>query len=215
VNYSITSYKERLAPSIINGKPVPGVIGMFAEFIESVKAKYDVIVIDAPPNIEALNVQALYASNRVLLPLEIEAKSLRTMRRNESFFMKLKSVTEAARIDEVGCLWEKILVIPNKFKRENLKMKALSKLNDIYSSDADTGIELSKVVLPLSSIVDKCANGREPLFTAAVKHGKDNKSSAIQAREFVDYLVEITHEILDMESDYSIFNTKANSMMNN
>ena len=122
-----------------NGNARPAILYMIKDVVDRIKHNYDFILFDCPPNIETCNVNALFASNRIIIPLELEAKCLKTMRRNEDFLFRLKDLHE-------GFNWEKILVVPNKFKRENIKIKALAKLQDIYFERND--VQLSQAVFP-------------------------------------------------------------------
>ena len=125
INYSLNrlELEDRLDAE---GNPRPAILFMIKDVIDALKSQYDFILFDCPPNIETCNVNALFASNRIIVPLELEAKCLKTMRRNEDFLKRLKTIHE-------GFQWDKILVVPNKFKRENIKIKALAKLQDIYA----------------------------------------------------------------------------------
>jgi len=178
------------------GNPVPGALYLVSEVIEKIKDNYDFIVFDLPPNIETANVSCLFASNRIVIPLELEAKCLKTASRNEEFLARLRD-------SGAGFSWEKILIVPNKFRRENIKIKALARIQDIYSDRED--IHLSNAVIPNSTIIDRCAENREPVFVAATKHGKEFKSAVPQAKEFSDLFWLIMHEILDLPIDRLIF----------
>lgn len=179
-----------------NGNPKPAVLFMVKDVIEQIKHQYDFILFDCPPNIETCNVNALFASNRIIIPLELEAKCLKTMRRNEDFLFRLKDL-------HPGFNWDKILVVPNKFKRENIKIKALAKLQDIYFERTD--VQLSQAVFPNGAIIDKCSEAREPVFSMATKYGKEFKANVPQAKEFADLFWVVMHEVLDLPINHLIF----------
>ncbi len=204
VNYSLNRLplKDKIDE---NGDPKPAILFMIKDIVESIKNQYDFILFDCPPNIETCNVNALFASNRILIPLELEAKCLKTMRRNEDFIFRLKDL-------HPGFNWEKILVVPNKFRRENIKIKALAKLQDIYSERSD--IQLSQAVFQNGAIIDKCSETREPVFVAATKYGKENKSNVPQAKEFTDLFWVVMHELLDFEIDHLVFSETPEVMEN-
>lgn len=174
----------------------PAILYMIKDVIEQLENQYDFILFDCPPNIETCNVNALFASNRIIIPLELEAKCLKTMRRNEDFLNRLRGL-------HTGFQWDKILVVPNKFRRENIKIKALAKLQDIYSEREDT--QLSQAVFPNGAIIDKCSEAREPVFTTATKYGKEFKAAVPQAKEFTDLFWVVLHEILDLPFDRLVF----------
>ena len=179
-----------------DGEVKPAVLFMIKDVIDKIKDQYDFILFDCPPNIETCNVNALFASNRVIIPLELEAKCLKTMRRNEDFLNRLADL-------HPGFNWDKILVVPNKFRRENIKIKALAKLQDIYSERTD--VQLSQAVFPNGAIVDRCSEAREPVFVAATKYGKEFKAAVPQAKEFTNYFWVVMHEILDAPIEHLIF----------
>jgi cellulose biosynthesis protein BcsQ len=179
----------------------PAILYMIKDVIEEIKHQYDFILFDCPPNIETCNVNALFASNRIIIPLELEAKCLKTMRRNEDFLKRLKDL-------HPGFQWDKILVIPNKFRRENIKIKALAKLQDIYSERED--VQLSQAVFPNGAIVDRCSEAREPVFIAATRYGKEHKAAVPQAKEFTDLFWVVMHEVLDLPIERLVFSEPQN-----
>jgi cellulose biosynthesis protein BcsQ len=195
INYSLNRLplKNRVNES---GEEEPAVLFMIKNAIDKIKHNYDFILFDCPPNIETCNVEVLFASNRILIPLELEAKCLKTMRRNENFLKRLMDL-------HPGFHWDKILVVPNKFRRENIKIKALAKLQDLYFERAD--FELSQAVFPLAAMIDKCADAREPVFVAATRYGKEFRSSVPQAKEFTDLFWIVMHELLDLKLERLIF----------
>lgn len=188
-----------------HGNIKPAILYMLKDAIAKIKKEYDFILFDCPPNIETCNVNALFAANRIIIPLELEAKCLKTMRRNEDFLFRLKDLHPDFH-------WDKILVIPNKFRRENIKIKALGKLQDIYFERTD--VQLSQTVFSNAAIIDKCSELKEPMYAVATKFGKEYKSSAPQAKEFTDYFWVVIHEILDAPLDHLIFSEAQQSLDN-
>lgn len=186
-----------------DGNVKPAILYMIKDVVDEIKNQYDFVLFDCPPNIETCNVNALFASNRIIIPLELEAKCLKTMRRNEDFLFRLKDL-------HPGFNWDKILVVPNKFKRENIKIKALARLQDIYFERND--VQLSQAVFPNGAIVDRCSESREPVFVAATKYGKEFKSGVPQAKEFTDLFWIVMHEILDAPMDHLVFASSDETM---
>lgn len=187
-----------------NGQPRPAILYMIKDVVDKVKDQYDYIIFDCPPNIETLNVNCLFAVNRIVIPLILEAKCLRTQRRNEDFLDRLRNL-------HPGFSWDKILVVANGLRRENIKLKALAKLQDIYFERDD--IQFSQAVFPTSTIIDKCSELREPVFTLATKFGKEFKSNVPQAKLFTDLFWIVIHEILDLPLDHLIFSESAEAEM--
>jgi cellulose biosynthesis protein BcsQ len=179
-----------------DGRAAPGALYVIKEVIDQIRDKYDFILFDLPPNIETCNVAALFAADRVIVPLELEAKTLRVCARNEEFLDRLKQ-------SHSGFSWKKILLAPNKFLSTNIKIKALARVQDIFAGRQD--VFLSQVVIPNSTIIDRCAEAKEPIFVTATKTGKEFKDQVAKAREFADIFWILLHEILDLEVDRLLF----------
>ncbi|PWU16243.1 MAG: hypothetical protein C5B49_10745 [Bdellovibrio sp.] len=195
INYSLNRLplEDSIGP---DGNVKPAILYMVKDVIDEIRHLYDYILFDCPPNIETCNVNALFAANRVLIPLELEAKCLKTMRRNEDFLFRLKDL-------HPGFHWDKVLVVANKFKRENIKIKALAKLQDIYFERTD--ICLSEAVIPNGAIIDRCSESKEPVFVAATRFGKETRAAVPQAKEFTDLFWVIMHELLDLPIEHLVF----------
>lgn len=203
INFSLNRLdlsKDRFFPD--GTVKYPPELYMVTDVVDQLKNDYDFIIYDCPPNIETLNISTLLSANRILIPLELEAKSLMTIRRNEEFLKKLIAY-------EKGFHWDKILIVPNKYKHENIKMKAYAAIQDIYSDRKD--IQLSEVLMPLSSIIDRCQEAREPVFVSATRYGKEGRSGVKPAKEFTNYFWAIIHELLDIPLERLVFSTEQSS----
>jgi cellulose biosynthesis protein BcsQ len=197
INYSLN--RLPLKNRVINGKSEPAELYIIKEVFDKVKDRYDFIVVDCPPNIETCNVSALFASNRILIPLELEAKTLTTMRRNASFLQRLTEL-------HPGFNWDKILAVPNKNRKETIKLKALAALQDIYEDS--NFISLSSIVMPSSVLIDKCSELKAPVFSLSSRYGantKNDKHTVQQAKEFTNYFWALIHELLDVELTNLVF----------
>jgi chromosome partitioning protein len=196
INYSLNRYRLS-AREYPDGSPkIPPELYMVKDVIDQVRGRYDFIVLDMPPNIETLNIGALLAANRILIPLELEAKSILVIRRNEAFLNRIREM-------HPGFQWDKILCVPNKYSKQSIKMKAYSALVDRYAGRTD--FVLSDITLPQSVIIDRSAQVREPIFAIATKRGKEWKSDLARAKEFTNYFWAIAHEILDVEGEALVF----------
>jgi cellulose biosynthesis protein BcsQ len=198
INYSLNRLKLSERFFADGTAKIPPELYMVKDVVDQVKHLYDFILFDCPPNIETLNVGALLACTKIIIPLEMEAKSILTIRRNETFLKRLQSM-------HPGFQWEKILVVPNKYKKENIKMKAYSTLHDIYKNS--NYFQVSGVTLPASVVVDRCSYTREPIFSMASKHGKEFKSIVPLAKEFTNYFWALAHEILDIPLENLLYET--------
>ncbi len=195
INYSLNRLplKDRINDE---GELESAGIHMVKEVLDKVKNEYDYILIDCPPNIETCNVSALFACNRILIPLELEAKTLTIMRRNSIFLDRLRGIHD-------GFAWDKILIVPNKLRKENIKIKALVALQDRYEDHEF--INLSQVVVPNSTIIDKCSDWKKPVFSATHRYDATPRSAIHQAKEFTNLFWGVLHEILDLELEYLVF----------
>lgn len=196
INYSLNrlNLSQRL---FLDGTPKePSELYMVKDVIDQIKNQYDFIVFDCPPNIETLNVSALLATNRIIIPLELEAKSLLTIKRNEAFLKRLQEM-------HPGFQWDKVLVVPNKYKKENIKLQAYTLLLDLYRNRTD--FQLSEITVPMSSVIDRSSHAQEPMFALASKHGKEHKSVVGPAKEFTNYFWVVLHEVLDIPVDHLVF----------
>lgn len=172
---------------------------LIQEVIDQLKDKYDFILIDTPPSIEVGIVNVLFAANRVVMPLEISAMSLRVMKRNVNFLKRLQNLYPA------GFQWDSVVCIPNKVKGEITKKKALIKLEERYGNH--DFVTLSQARLRSDQIMDKSqVDPGKTLHHMATEWGKDLKSSNITAREFVDLFWILAHEIVGEGIDHLIFN---------
>lgn len=199
INYSLNRLPLKTRSNESGEREAPQ-LHMIKEVLDTVKDKYDYILIDCPPNIETCNVSALYACNRIIIPLELEAKSLTTMRRNALFLEKLTELNP-------GFNWDKVLVVPNKFRQETIKTKAYIALGDKYSNHPL--VTLSEVLMSNSSIIDKCSHWKTPIFSPSHRYNGTANSAIPQAKEFTNLFWAIAHEILDLDLEYLIFDEKA------
>lgn len=173
---------------------------LIQEVIDQLKDKYDFILIDTPPSIEVGIVNVLFAANRIVMPLEISAMSLRVMKRNISFLQRLQSLYPA------GFQWDSVVCIPNKVKGETTKKKALLKLEERYA-DHDF-VYLSQARLRSDQIMDKTqVEPGKTLHHMATDWGKDLKASNTTAREFMDLFWILAHEVVGERIDHFIFHS--------
>jgi len=63
--------------------------------------------------------------------------------------------------------------------------------------------------MPNSSIIDKCSDWKKPMFSATHRYNGTPSSSIPQAKVFTNLFWAISHEILDLELEYLIFDEKA------
>ena len=175
----------------------PPELYMIKDVIDRLKPQYDFIIFDCGPNIETCNISAMLAANRILIPLEVESKTMLIIKRNHEILNKIRRLNPNFKFD-------KILISPNKHRvGEVIKTKALWALQEAYKDSND--IQLSDIVIPSSVIIDKCAESREPVYHMAGKFGKEAKATAQSAREFTNYFFAMIHELFDVPLDHLVF----------
>lgn len=153
---------------------------------------YDVVLFDCAPNKGALNLNILYAVDRLLIPIEIEAKCLYSLKNVIKFLQKMKTYHE-------NFSFEKIIGVPNKYHpQHNIKKEGLNKLKEIFG-----GSILSKSVIPQATVLDQAANDKEPIFLRA---GDTIKSRATpMAKRVANEFWNLAHEVLDLKTDKLLF----------
>lgn len=139
-----------------------------------------------------------------MTPVELEAKSVLVTLRNEEFLSRLADLFKQ---EVPGFEWSRITLLPNKFQQQTIKLKAITKLQEIYADSMSNTI-LSNVIFPSSTIIDKFAEMKEPIFSLATKYGKEYKSSVPQAKEFTDLFWAAIHDILDIPLEHMIFSNE-------
>jgi cellulose biosynthesis protein BcsQ len=209
VNYTLAAVRDKLPPKVdsITKAEIPGIVDLVTSTIEPLKEFYDVIIFDLPPSVELLAVNALRAADVILMPVELSATALRTVRRNEVFLKKLMDLSDGTLF-----AWERIILVPNKFQRNNLKLRVLAKMQELWSdNEPGSFFSLSGAVIPLATIIEKCTEARTPEFIAATRYGKSNKHDVLPAREIVNQLYLICAEILDLQISKLLFEDASES----
>lgn len=176
------------------GRDVSKIANMQSRFLEPLlnDNSYDVILFDCAPNKGALNLNILYAVDRLLIPIEIEAKCLYSLKNVLKFLTKMKSYHE-------NFSFEKIIGVPNKYHSvQNIKQEGLSKLREIFG-----GSILSKSVIPLTTVLDQAANDKEPIFLRAGDTIKTRSTPL--AKRVANEFWSLAHEVLDLDQSKVLF----------
>ncbi len=175
-------------------RDVSKIANVQSRFLDKILAEhaYDVVLFDCAPNKGALNLNILYAVDRLLIPIEIEAKCLYSLKNVLKFLQKMKSYHE-------NFSFEKIIGVPNKYHpQHNIKKEGLNKLKEIFG-----GSILSKSVIPQSTVLDQASNDKEPIFLRA---GDTIKSRATpMAKRVANEFWNLAHEVLDLKTDKLLF----------
>lgn len=195
INYSINTFPIKNEFDDDGNLVSVGKLNLIKKVIEELKHQYDYILLDCPPNIEAIVVNALFAANRILIPVELEAKCLKTMNRNHTFLKRLQTSGPGGK--NLGFNWDKVLILPNKFRKENIKMKALMRLQDLYG-DGSRGVDISQVYISNSVLIDRCSEEMEPIYLASTRLGKEHRAYVKPGKEFTNLFWIVMHELLDL-----------------
>lgn len=181
------SFLENLIKDEQN-RDVSKIANIQSRFLDKLLAKndYDVVIFDCAPNKGALNLNILYACDRLLIPIEIEAKCLYSLKNVIKFLQKMKGFHE-------NFSFEKIIGVPNKHHPQHmLKKEGLNKLKEIFGKSI-----LSKSVIPLATVLDQAAHDKEPIFLRA---GDTIKSRATpMAKRVANEFWKLAHEVLDLD----------------
>lgn len=184
---------------------LPGELVVIKEALGKLRDQYDFIILDLPPNIETANVAALYASDYVISPIELEFKCLKVAARNEEFLNRLVSLTSGLP-EEHRFNFKKVLFFPNKYGKQAVKVEALSELQKMYKSEHENlNIHLSGMIIPNSTIVENCNANRDPIILGASNFSKERRANSALAKDFTNMLWYIIHELLDVELDRLLF----------
>ncbi|MFH1355947.1 MAG: ParA family protein [bacterium] len=153
---------------------------------------YDIVLFDCPPQISEFVHNVLWAVDRLIVPVEVEAKCLHSIFRVYNHLKLIAEYVENYR-------FEKILAVPNKFQVvQLLHQEAYQKLKELFSTTL-----LSQNVLPLAAAVGKSDEAKEPLFMGAFSGNKGKNTGMV--RRFSNEMWKIAHEILEIKPHKDLF----------
>lgn len=158
---------------------------------------YDIVIFDCPPQISEFVHNVLWAANRLIIPVEVEAKCLHSINR---VFKHLKLIAD----HEDNYKFDKILAVPNKYQIiQLLHQEAYAKLKELFGSTL-----LSNAALPLAAGVGKSDEEKEPLFMGAFSG--DKKKNTGMVRRFSNEMWKVAHELLDLTPHKELFKDASN-----
>ncbi|MBF0107271.1 MAG: ParA family protein [Deltaproteobacteria bacterium] len=175
------------------GRDVSKIANISDRFLNDVldTKQYDVIIFDCAPNKGALNLNILYGADTLLIPIEVEAKCLYSLRNVLKFLKKMKNFHE-------GFSFNKVIGVPNKYiHTHNLKRLGLEKLKEIFQ-----GSILSSSVIPHTTELDKCADEKEPVFIRASDNIKSR--STLMAKRVSNEFFKLSHEVLGLDNNHRV-----------
>lgn len=126
--------------------------------IMPLRAKYDFIILDAPPNINFLNLNAIFAADEIIAPMLTDFLSHHSL---SLLYDTFDSLTETFR--DTGFKLPTIRLLANHFDiRNNLCQESLGKLKT-----GEFASQLFKTVIRLSTALAESAKNMKPVFTFA------------------------------------------------
>ena len=170
------------------GRDISKIANVSDRFLNDVldMKKYDVVLFDCAPNKGALNLNILYAADTLVIPIEVEAKCLYSLRNVLKFLKKMKSYHE-------GFSFERVVGVPNKYiHTHNLKKLGLEKLKEIFQNSI-----LSSSIIPQTTELDKCTDEKEPIFIRAADNIKTR--SSLMAKRDSNEFWKLSHEVLGLD----------------
>jgi cellulose biosynthesis protein BcsQ len=170
------------------GRDVSKIANIGSRFLANVLSKneFDVILFDCAPNKGALNLNILHAVDTLLIPIEIEAKCLYSLKNVLKFLQKMKSYHS-------GFSFRQVLGVPNKYNpTHNIKREGLERLKMIFGENI-----LTKSVIPLTTEVDKAAKDKEPIFIRASDSIKSR--STLMSKRVSNEFWKLSHEVLKLD----------------
>lgn len=154
---------------------------------------YDIVIFDCPPNIGEFVHNVLWACDRLLVPVEIEAKCLHTINR---VFRHLNLIGQ----HQENYRFEKIVAAPNKYHAfQTLHQQAMIRLKELYGSNI-----LSKTsVLQHVAAVGKSDERKQALFMGPFSSDKEFNIPIV--KRFSNAMWNLAHELLDLKPVKELF----------
>lgn len=154
---------------------------------------YDIVIFDCPPNIGEFVHNVLFAADRLLVPVEIEAKCLHTISRVVRHLNLIGEHHENYR-------FEKIVAVPNKFQAfQTLHQQALTRLKELFGNDILSRTSLLQQV----AAVGKSDERKQALFMGPFSSDKEFNIPIV--KRFSNAMWNLAHEILDVKPHKELF----------
>ena len=128
------------------------------ELVASLKPNYDFIILDAPPNINLLNINAFFCADEIIAPMLTDFLSHHSL---SLLYDTIHSLSET--FTHTGFKLPTIRLLANHFDiRNNLCQESLGKLKT-----GEFAPHLLKTVIRLSTALSESAKNMKPVFTFA------------------------------------------------
>ena len=159
------------------------IYGIINKGIKQVSNNYDIIIIDCPPAMSILNVNAIYAANALIIPCPPELPDIASM--FQSFSM-IKDITK--KITEINFSFIKILITKNDGNKSSLEI--VDALRRIYGS------YILRAEMMNSQAIKQTRADIKSIYE--VKNYKGPKSTLLRAVQMTD---KVNKEIKDLIED--------------
>lgn len=135
------------------------------EALKALRFEYDLIILDAPPNLTLLSENIFYASDKVLIPVIPTTLSYRTLEKLMAFFKE----------EELNC--ERVLPFFSMVeKRKSMHSETIAQIKETWPHTLESGI-------PYLSDVERMGYTREPVFVT--------KPRSAAAKAYIDLWAEV------------------------
>ncbi len=123
--------------------------------LKPLKNEYDYIIIDCMPSLGLFSVNALVASDEVIIPIKADALSFRSLRSMFKAIFRIKKVLNG-RLKVGGLLLTMV-------RRDNLYSK--ERVNDIREVAAKSNIPIYKTYIPLAVSFERASDCSKSIFS--------------------------------------------------
>jgi chromosome partitioning protein len=149
---------------------------VLSQAIDKIKDEYDYVLIDCPPILGVLMVNALAVSTRIIIPVQTEFLALKGLDR----MIKTMDLMQNEHTTPFS-----YTIIPTMFdRRTKASISTLKKLNEAYQAKIWTG------VIPIDT------NFRNASFAQKIPSDFSDSTRGVQAyRELLKYLMKVSREL--------------------
>ncbi len=142
--------------------------------LKNVANRYDLVVIDTPPSLGLLTINALFAADGMLIPVEAKMMGLRGMAILQNLLADIQSNVEGFNIEIIG-------ILPTFYdKRTTLSKEVLEEIKEVFGSTIK--------VLPPIKVTTKLAE--TPVFNKPLYERPETKGSDV-AQAYLEIAKEV------------------------
>lgn len=167
-------------------------LGLLNHFVKHISKRYDVVLVDSAPNIAILNLNVLFATNRLLIPTELEPKCIHSIQRVSN------RLTDFQRLHS-NFKFDRIIIVPNKMNQSVIAATALVRLKDLVKSN------ISRTFLSQTVTLDKAIQHHHPIFCYQDNSVKWFDKIPTVAKRLTNQFWDLCHDMLDLEAPAPLF----------